>query len=105
MQDAALRMSSFTAKIEFAVTRNLSLVEVKSEIDQVLNPRRGFSHNRADDGFIAQTRAGRERVPNVQFEGIFVACDTRDPPLRPRRVGVCAFALRHNRHGAMFRRL
>src|SRR3954466_13153955 len=90
-------MSPFAAEIELAMPGNLALVEMQSELDQILDPRRRFGHNRTDDLLIAQTCAGFERIAHVQLERIFVARHARDAALRPRRIRVAPFAFRDYR--------
>src|SRR5205814_6690575 len=82
----SLGMSSFAAKIEFAMTGNFAFVELKAKLDQVLNSRRRFGHYRADDILVAQTRAGFERVAHMKLERIFITRHAGDPSLRPRCV-------------------
>src|ERR1700730_11116073 len=89
-------MPAFASKIELAMTGNFALIDVHSELDQILNSRRRFGHDRADDSLITQSGAGFERVPNVKLEGIFVARHTSDSALGPRRVRVRPFALGNN---------
>src|ERR1700693_4926468 len=97
-------MSAFATKIEFTMARNFSLVEMQSELDQILNTRRSFHHDGADNLFVTQTSAGIERIAHVQFEGIFVAGHTRDASLRPGSVAVRALPFGDHRHRSVFRR-
>src|ERR1700736_769250 len=97
-------MPAFASKIEFAMAGDFALVELDAKLDQILNPRRSFGHNRADHVLIAQARAGFECVADMQLEGIFVARHTSDSSLRPRRVGIRPFALGDDRHRTILRR-
>src|SRR5438105_12459958 len=97
-------MSAFTAKIEFAMSGNFALVELKAELDQVLNSSRRFSHYRADDILVTQSRAGFERVAHVKLERIFIARHAGDSSLRPSCVRVRPLPLRDHRDRPVLRR-
>src|SRR5437764_1581922 len=81
-------MPAFTAKIELAMPGNFALVESHTELDQILNSRRRFRDDCADDLFVTQARAGFERIAHVQLERIFVARHASNSALRPSRVRV-----------------
>ena len=101
---ATLRMTGFAAKIELAMSVDLALVELQPEIDQLADSRWPFRHNRPHHRFIAKSRARLERVAHMQLKRIFIARHAGDTALRPCRVRVDAFPLRHHRHRSMFRR-
>ena len=62
--------------------RRVALGKFHAQLDQFLNPRRAFLDDGADDAFLAQTRARRERVAHVQLERILLARHRRDAALR-----------------------
>src|SRR5581483_6711220 len=62
MQNAALRMSAFTPKIELAMTFDFAFIEVQTELHQLANPLRPFGHDLPNDRFIAQSCARFEFV-------------------------------------------
>src|ERR1043166_2931492 len=105
MKHAALGMSALASEIEFAVAGNFALVELHAELYQILNPRRRFGHDRADNLLVAQTRAGFERVAHVQLERIFIARHARDAALRPRGIRVRTLAFRNHCDRSILRRL
>ena len=97
-------MSAFAPKIEFAMTRNFAFVELESELDQILNSRRRFGHDRPDDIFIAQTRARFERVAHVKLERVFITRHAGDSALRPRGVRVLPLSLGDHGDRSVLRR-
>src|ERR1700692_104599 len=98
-------MPAFASKVEFAMAGNVALVELHAELDQILNSRRSFGHNRADHILVAQAGAGFECIADVQLERILVARHTSDSALRPPRVRIRPLALCDHRHRAVLRRL
>ena len=101
MQNPALGMTALFAKIKLAMSRNLTFIELQTELSQLADALRTFGHNRAHDCFVTQTRARFKRVTHVQFKRIFIARHAGDPALRPSGVCVGAFAFRHHSYRAV----
>src|SRR6266513_2201340 len=98
MKNPALGMTALFAKIKLAMSRNLTFIELQTELSQLADALRTFSHNRAYDSFVTQTRSRFKRVTHVQFKRIFIARHAGDPALRPSGVCVGALAFRHHSH-------
>src|SRR6266496_1496944 len=101
MQNPALGMTALFAKIKLAMSGNLTFIELQTELSQLADALRTFSHNRAYDSFVTQTRSRLKRVTHMQFKRIFIARHAGDPALRPSGVCVRAFAFRHHSHRAV----
>src|SRR5213079_3359698 len=101
MQNSALGMTALFAKIKLAMARNLTFIELQTELSQLADALRTFGHNRAYDCFVTQTGSRFKRVTHVQFKRIFIARHAGNPALR--RSGVCigAFAFRYNSYRAV----
>src|SRR5207244_10590394 len=65
MQNPALGMTALFAKIKLAMSRNLTFIELQTELSQLADALRTFSHNRAYDSFVTQTRSRFKRVTHV----------------------------------------
>src|SRR4029077_8068906 len=105
MQNPALGMTTLFAKIKLAMSRNLTFIELQTELSQLADALRTFVHNRAYDCFVTETRSRFKRVTHVQFKRIFIARLAGDPALRPSGVCVGSFAFRHHTYRAVLCRL
>src|SRR5882762_7824639 len=101
MQDPALGMTALLAKIKLAMSRNLTFIELQTELSQLVNALRTLGHNRAYDCFVTQTGSRFKRVAHVQFKRIFIARHAGYPALRPSGVCIGAFAFRYNSYRAV----
>ena len=68
VQNPALRVATFFAKVEFAVAGDLALVELQTNIDKFLNSHRSFRHNRTDDLFVTKACSRFQGVAYMQLE-------------------------------------
>ena len=100
VQDAAFRVPSLPAKIEFAVTVTLTFGELHAELDQFLDAGRAFLDNAAHDLLIAQPSSGGKGVAHVALERVLLACDGGDAALCVVGVGLGPAFLRDDRDGA-----
>ena len=101
VENAALGMAAFLAEVQLARAvgaGNLALGEVHAQLDQLRNPRRAFLDDRADSRFLAQARAGLQRVAHVQLEGVLLAGDGGDAALGVVGVRLGAVLLGDDRH-------
>src|ERR1051325_2361086 len=74
VKDAALRMAAFATEIEFffpRMRRIFPLGKAHAKINELLNSRRAFRNDGADNLFTTKTGAGLERVAHMGFERIF----------------------------------
>ena len=76
-------MAALATEIRLAMSRDLAVVEMQSELDQLADARRSFHHDCAHGRLIAKPGAGFEGVGHMELEGIFVAGHTGDSTLRP----------------------
>ena len=86
-------------------SRRVALGKFHSQLDQLRNARRAFLDDGADDVFLAQSRARRERVAHVQLERILLARDRRDAALRVIRVRLRAVLFGDDGHASARRDL
>ena len=106
VEDAALGMAALSAEVQLARAvgaGNLALGKVHAQLDQLRNPRRAFLDDRADGRFLAQARAGLQRVAHVQLEGVLLAGHRRDAALGVVGVGLGAVLLGDDRHAPVRR--
>src|SRR5437762_14286502 len=101
MQHPALRVAALLAKIEFAMTGDLSLIELQPKFHQLSDSIRAFHDNRANGRRVAKSGTCLECVAYVQRERIFIARYACYSALRPSCVCVGAFTLGNYRNGTM----
>ena len=85
VQNAPLGMSAFLAQVQFPAAvfgRGVPLGKFHPQLNQFRDACRAFLDDGADDAFLAQARARRERVAHVQLERILLARHRRDAALR-----------------------
>ncbi len=73
-------------------------VELRAPLDELLNRRGAFLHQRAHRRAVAQAVSRVQRVPLVQFHLIVVAQSDGDPALRIFGGGFPEAVLRHHQH-------
>src|SRR5438045_9662791 len=83
MQNPALGMTALFAKIKLAMARNLTFIELQTELSQLADALRTFGHNRANDCFVTQTGSRFKRVTHIQFKWVLIAGHAGNPYLRP----------------------
>ena len=77
-------MAAFLAEIKLSaavLVQRVPLGKFHPQFDQLRNPRRAFPDDGADDLFLAQPRARRERVAHVRLKRILLARHRRDAAL------------------------
>ncbi len=94
MQNAALRVTTFLAKIEFLhAVLGEAQVEVHTHLAEFGNTSRTFGDHGANGLLVTKTRPGDQRVANVQVEGILLAHHTGHTSLSPGGIRVTQLAL------------
>src|SRR5436305_9439669 len=78
MQNPALGMTALFAKIKLAVSRNLPFIELQTQLSHLSDALQPFSHSRAYDYFVTQTRSPFQRVTHVQLNASVIAPHTGD---------------------------
>ena len=68
MQDPSLGMTALFAKIKLAMSRNVTFIELQTELSQLADALWTFGHNRTYDCFVTQTGSRFKRVSHVQFK-------------------------------------
>ena len=91
-------MPAFASQRQLAV---LVAVEVRPELHQLADSIRPFVHQDPHGVFMAQPRAGNQRVLHMQFGVIVRAHDAGDAALRPVGIGVRPVLLRDQRHAPL----
>src|SRR5882724_2724995 len=81
MQDPSLGMTALFAKIKLAMSRNVTFIELQTELSQLADALWTFGHNRTYDCFVTQTGSRFKRVTHMQFKRIFIARHAGDPAL------------------------
>src|SRR5256885_15014516 len=71
VQNAPFGVPSLPPEVELAMTGNIALVEMQSELHQLADALRTFPNDCPDHLRIAQPGAGFDPVANVQIELIF----------------------------------
>ena len=68
MEHPALRVTALFAQVKLTMSRDFAFIKVQPEICQLADAFRTLGHNRADDRFVAQTRAGLKRIAHMQLK-------------------------------------
>src|SRR6266511_1998879 len=97
-------MTAFFTEIKLTVSRNLTLIELQTELYELADAFRTFGHNCTHNHLVTQAGASFERIAHMQLERIFIARHTGDPALRPGGICVGAFAFRYNSYRSVLRR-
>ena len=100
VDDAVVRMSAFEREGDLAVLA----VKGRAPFDELRDAQWAFRDEFAHGGFVAQPRAGDDRVLEMRFG--FIERIERDghAALRVKRVGLLHPALGHEQHGGALRR-
>src|SRR4030095_1045473 len=104
MPDPALGVTAIFSKIKLAMSRNITFIELQTELSQLADALRTLGHNRAHDCFVTQTGSRFKRVTHVQFKRVLVAGHASDSSLRPSGVCVRALPFRYNSYRPVLRR-
>ena len=105
MEDAPLRVAAFAPEIQLAMTGNIAARRNAARVRSARGRVPDLPSPPSRPPAVAKTRAGLERVLNMQLKGILAAGHAGDAALRPGGVRVDAFAFRDDRDPAVLRRL